>query len=179
MWPFSRFPGNFKGLCKQIDHFPEDADYEADTAEYFLRECMQFFISFLVLGPALQLSEHQEQGLSRDPCLSRGQEKAKSPSMTPLQRPNLHTCSSLCLQHLSLLSLSGKLLLILQVSAETSPPPGSPPCPQTDSQSTAPLLCCGVLVHLSNHLHHSPTNAARPGTLPSLFTIIISPVTCT
>ncbi|KAJ7425851.1 Voltage-dependent calcium channel gamma-2 subunit [Willisornis vidua] len=28
---------NFKGLCKQIDHFPEDADYEADTAEYFLR----------------------------------------------------------------------------------------------------------------------------------------------
>ncbi|XP_045043058.1 voltage-dependent calcium channel gamma-2 subunit [Desmodus rotundus] len=30
-------PGNFKGLCKQIDHFPEDADYEADTAEYFLR----------------------------------------------------------------------------------------------------------------------------------------------
>ncbi|EHB06424.1 Voltage-dependent calcium channel gamma-2 subunit [Heterocephalus glaber] len=29
--------GNFKGLCKQIDHFPEDADYEADTAEYFLR----------------------------------------------------------------------------------------------------------------------------------------------
>lgn len=30
--------GNFKGLCKQIDHFPEDADYEADTAEYFLRK---------------------------------------------------------------------------------------------------------------------------------------------
>ncbi|XP_058872073.1 voltage-dependent calcium channel gamma-2 subunit [Acipenser ruthenus] len=29
--------GNFKGLCKQIDHFPEDTDYEADTAEYFLR----------------------------------------------------------------------------------------------------------------------------------------------
>lgn len=48
MCPFSRFPGNFKGLCKQIDHFPEDADYEADTAEYFLRECMQlFFFSFL------------------------------------------------------------------------------------------------------------------------------------
>ncbi|KAK1799493.1 hypothetical protein P4O66_007723 [Electrophorus voltai] len=29
--------GNFKGLCKQIDHFPEDADYEADASEYFLR----------------------------------------------------------------------------------------------------------------------------------------------
>ncbi|KPP60560.1 hypothetical protein Z043_121430, partial [Scleropages formosus] len=28
--------GNFKGFCKQIDHFPEDTDYEADTAEYFL-----------------------------------------------------------------------------------------------------------------------------------------------
>lgn len=35
--------GNFKGLCKQIDHFPEDADYEADTAEYFLRECATGF----------------------------------------------------------------------------------------------------------------------------------------
>ena len=42
---FPCFPGNFKGLCKQIDHFPEDADYEADTAEYFLREWMQFFFS--------------------------------------------------------------------------------------------------------------------------------------
>lgn len=35
--------GNFKGLCKQIDHFPEDADYEADTAEYFLRESHTVF----------------------------------------------------------------------------------------------------------------------------------------
>ncbi|KAI3353463.1 hypothetical protein L3Q82_019988 [Scortum barcoo] len=29
--------GSFKGMCKQIDHFPEDADYEADASEYFLR----------------------------------------------------------------------------------------------------------------------------------------------
>lgn len=35
--------GNFKGLCKQIDHFPEDADYEADTAEYFLSESPTVF----------------------------------------------------------------------------------------------------------------------------------------
>lgn len=35
--------GNFKGLCKQIDHFPEDADYEADTAEYFLSESRTVF----------------------------------------------------------------------------------------------------------------------------------------
>lgn len=32
--------GNFKGLCKQIDHFPEDADYEADAGEYFLRKLL-------------------------------------------------------------------------------------------------------------------------------------------
>lgn len=31
-------PGNFKGMCKQIDHFPEETDYEADPSEYFLRE---------------------------------------------------------------------------------------------------------------------------------------------
>lgn len=32
--------GNFKGMCKQIDHFPEETDYEADPSEYFLREYM-------------------------------------------------------------------------------------------------------------------------------------------
>lgn len=31
-------PGTFRGVCKKIDHFPEDADYEQDTAEYLLRE---------------------------------------------------------------------------------------------------------------------------------------------
>lgn len=25
-------------MCKQIDHFPEETDYEADPSEYFLRE---------------------------------------------------------------------------------------------------------------------------------------------
>ncbi|KFO58921.1 Voltage-dependent calcium channel gamma-3 subunit, partial [Corvus brachyrhynchos] len=30
-------PGTFRGVCKKIDHFPEDADYEQDTAEYLLR----------------------------------------------------------------------------------------------------------------------------------------------
>ncbi|EMP33148.1 Voltage-dependent calcium channel gamma-2 subunit, partial [Chelonia mydas] len=37
LWRTCCLEGNFKGLCKQIDHFPEDTDYEADTAEYFLR----------------------------------------------------------------------------------------------------------------------------------------------
>ncbi|XP_021241705.1 voltage-dependent calcium channel gamma-2 subunit isoform X2 [Numida meleagris] len=38
---------NFKGLCKQIDHFPEDADYEADTAEYFLQAIKMVIITLL------------------------------------------------------------------------------------------------------------------------------------
>lgn len=25
-------------MCKQIDHFPEETDYEADPSEYFLRK---------------------------------------------------------------------------------------------------------------------------------------------
>ncbi|KAK7174650.1 hypothetical protein ABG768_019656 [Culter alburnus] len=29
--------GTFRGVCKKIDHFPEDADYEQDAAEYLLR----------------------------------------------------------------------------------------------------------------------------------------------
>lgn len=38
------FPtGNFKGMCKQIDHFPEDTNYEADPSEYFLREYRWLF----------------------------------------------------------------------------------------------------------------------------------------
>ncbi len=32
------FPaGTFRGVCKDIDHFAEDADYEQDAAEYLLR----------------------------------------------------------------------------------------------------------------------------------------------
>lgn len=34
--------GAFRGVCKKIDHFPEDADYEQDTAEYLLRKFPQF-----------------------------------------------------------------------------------------------------------------------------------------
>ncbi|NP_001186659.1 calcium channel, voltage-dependent, gamma subunit 2b [Danio rerio] len=37
LWRTCCLEGNFKGMCKQIDHFPEDADYEADASEYFLR----------------------------------------------------------------------------------------------------------------------------------------------
>ncbi|KAI5628844.1 voltage-dependent calcium channel gamma-3 subunit [Silurus asotus] len=32
-----RLEGTFRGVCKKIDHFPEDADYKQDTAEYLLR----------------------------------------------------------------------------------------------------------------------------------------------
>ncbi|KAF7473244.1 hypothetical protein GHT09_016088 [Marmota monax] len=34
--------GAFRGVCKKIDHFPEDADYEQDTAEYLLRKSLLF-----------------------------------------------------------------------------------------------------------------------------------------
>ncbi|XP_051904702.1 calcium channel, voltage-dependent, gamma subunit 2a [Hippocampus zosterae] len=37
LWRTCCLEGNFKGMCKQIDHFPEDTDYEADPSEYFLR----------------------------------------------------------------------------------------------------------------------------------------------
>lgn len=37
-------------MCKQIDHFPEDTNYEADPSEYFLREyrcCFVFLLNTL------------------------------------------------------------------------------------------------------------------------------------
>ncbi|XP_067912936.1 voltage-dependent calcium channel gamma-3 subunit-like isoform X1 [Heterodontus francisci] len=37
LWRTCCLEGTFKGICKIIDHFPEDADYEQDTAEYLLR----------------------------------------------------------------------------------------------------------------------------------------------
>ncbi|XP_062914634.1 voltage-dependent calcium channel gamma-3 subunit-like isoform X2 [Mobula hypostoma] len=37
LWRTCCLEGIFKGVCKIIDHFPEDADYEQDTAEYLLR----------------------------------------------------------------------------------------------------------------------------------------------
>ncbi|KAM8879710.1 calcium channel, voltage-dependent, gamma subunit 2b isoform 2-T3 [Spinachia spinachia] len=36
LWRTCCLEGSFKGMCKQIDHFPEDADYVADASEYFL-----------------------------------------------------------------------------------------------------------------------------------------------
>ncbi|KFZ66498.1 Voltage-dependent calcium channel gamma-3 subunit, partial [Antrostomus carolinensis] len=41
-------PGTFRGVCKKIDHFPEDADYEQDTAEYLLRKSAVLCVSELV-----------------------------------------------------------------------------------------------------------------------------------
>ncbi|KAG7505449.1 hypothetical protein JOB18_031811 [Solea senegalensis] len=37
LWRTCCLEGNFKGMCKQIDHFPEDTDHAADPSEYFLR----------------------------------------------------------------------------------------------------------------------------------------------
>uniref|UniRef100_A0A8C0ARQ8 Voltage-dependent calcium channel gamma-3 subunit n=1 Tax=Buteo japonicus TaxID=224669 RepID=A0A8C0ARQ8_9AVES len=37
LWRTCCLEGTFRGVCKKIDHFPEDADYEQDTAEDLLR----------------------------------------------------------------------------------------------------------------------------------------------
>ncbi|MGH0117015.1 UNVERIFIED_CONTAM: hypothetical protein FKN15_024960 [Acipenser sinensis] len=37
LWRTCCLEGSFKGVCKKIDHFLEDADYEQDAAEYLLR----------------------------------------------------------------------------------------------------------------------------------------------
>ncbi|XP_051995710.1 voltage-dependent calcium channel gamma-3 subunit-like isoform X1 [Xyrauchen texanus] len=37
LWRTCCLEGTFRGVCKKIDHFPEDADYEQDAAEYLLR----------------------------------------------------------------------------------------------------------------------------------------------
>uniref|UniRef100_A0A8C6UA64 Voltage-dependent calcium channel gamma-3 subunit n=1 Tax=Neogobius melanostomus TaxID=47308 RepID=A0A8C6UA64_9GOBI len=37
LWRTCCTEGTFQGVCKDIDHFPEDADYDQDAAEYLLR----------------------------------------------------------------------------------------------------------------------------------------------
>uniref|UniRef100_A0A8C7YA73 Voltage-dependent calcium channel gamma-3 subunit n=1 Tax=Oryzias sinensis TaxID=183150 RepID=A0A8C7YA73_9TELE len=37
LWRTCCTEGIFRGVCKNIDHFPDDADYEQDAAEYLLR----------------------------------------------------------------------------------------------------------------------------------------------
>ncbi|KAG5854469.1 voltage-dependent calcium channel gamma-3 subunit-like [Anguilla rostrata] len=37
LWRTCCLEGTFRGVCKKIDHFLEDADYEQDAAEYLLR----------------------------------------------------------------------------------------------------------------------------------------------
>ena len=46
--------GTFRGVCKKIDHFPEDADYEADAAEYLLRKSHGHSQLYLSAQPFLQ-----------------------------------------------------------------------------------------------------------------------------
>lgn len=45
-------------MCKQIDHFPEETDYEADPSEYFLREYLISLFSYREI-----LFAHQIDGL--------------------------------------------------------------------------------------------------------------------
>ncbi|XP_036316162.1 voltage-dependent calcium channel gamma-3 subunit isoform X1 [Pipistrellus kuhlii] len=37
LWRTCCLEGAFRGVCKKIDHFPDDADYDQDTSEYLLR----------------------------------------------------------------------------------------------------------------------------------------------
>ncbi|XP_015668739.1 voltage-dependent calcium channel gamma-3 subunit [Protobothrops mucrosquamatus] len=37
LWRTCCLEGTFRGICKQINHFPDDADYDQDAAEYLLR----------------------------------------------------------------------------------------------------------------------------------------------
>ncbi|KAJ8413546.1 hypothetical protein AAFF_G00080530 [Aldrovandia affinis] len=37
LWRTCCLEGTFRGVCKKIDHFRDDADYEQDAAEYLLR----------------------------------------------------------------------------------------------------------------------------------------------
>lgn len=55
-WCFC-FAGTFRGVCKKIDHFPEDADYEADAAEYLLRKSLILSRFYWLLMPILQPSK--------------------------------------------------------------------------------------------------------------------------
>lgn len=119
------FAGNFKGLCKQIDHFPEDADYEADTAEYFLRECTHCFYLPPGGGPCPSILHRvKDQAYLEALITAEGRQKL---SLSPFRSADLHTCCSLCLQCPSL------PIFVWQTptqstSAKTSPSPGSPSC---------------------------------------------------
>lgn len=72
--------GNFKGLCKQIDHFPEDADYEADTAEYFLRESHRVLTSLAEGSLQAFALRFQNQAYSEPPVRAEGR-KLLSPQI--------------------------------------------------------------------------------------------------
>ncbi|XP_028562330.2 voltage-dependent calcium channel gamma-3 subunit isoform X2 [Podarcis muralis] len=43
LWRTCCLEGTFRGICKQINHFPEDADYEQDAAEYLLLRASSIF----------------------------------------------------------------------------------------------------------------------------------------
>ncbi|KAG8006470.1 Voltage-dependent calcium channel gamma-2 subunit [Nibea albiflora] len=69
---------NFKGMCKQIDHFPEETDYEADPSEYFLPPTTRLFssailseFSYISHWPAPVLARHLRRSLALEPTTPR------------------------------------------------------------------------------------------------------------
>ncbi|XP_076001415.1 voltage-dependent calcium channel gamma-3 subunit-like isoform X2 [Genypterus blacodes] len=54
LWRTCCTEGTFRGVCKEIDHFPDDADYEQDAAEYLLLRASSLFpilsVGLLFLG---------------------------------------------------------------------------------------------------------------------------------
>ncbi|KAL0616954.1 Voltage-dependent calcium channel gamma-3 subunit, partial [Plecturocebus cupreus] len=71
--------GAFRGVCKKIDHFPEDADYEQDTAEYLLRKFPSF--SGLSHFGRLRWVDHLRSGVRDQP-----DQHDETPSLLKIQK---------------------------------------------------------------------------------------------
>lgn len=81
--------GTFRGMCKKIDHFPEDADYEQDTAEYLLRKSA---LALRILDPSrwgLGVPTARVGECTRPSCWNRGSSFPQDPT-APSRCGRLH-----------------------------------------------------------------------------------------
>ncbi|XP_030655494.1 voltage-dependent calcium channel gamma-3 subunit isoform X3 [Nomascus leucogenys] len=171
----TKFQGAFRGVCKKIDHFPEDADYEQDTAEYLLRAVrassvfpilsvtLLFFGGLCVAASEFHRSRHNVILSAGIFFVSAGIDSGGGQVLAP-PSPDPETCPP-----------SAKASTpFLPLTSRCSPSPGTPqrsPWGPSSTPTGTTLFYSSTIPHPKSSKSHCiiirPTGAPRPSELTS------------
>ncbi|XP_070940347.1 voltage-dependent calcium channel gamma-3 subunit isoform X2 [Macaca nemestrina] len=175
LWRTCCLEGAFRGVCKKIDHFPEDADYEQDTAEYLLRAVrassvfpilsvtLLFFGGLCVAASEFHRSRHNVILSAGIFFVSAGIDSGGGQVLAP-PSPDPETCPP-----------SAKASTpSLPLTSRCSPSPGTPqrsPWGPSSTPTGTTLFYSSTIPHPKSSKSHCiiirPTGAPRPSELTS------------